>query len=138
MGMSEKFDDIICKNWYPNSRTMSDDHAHRGRRLLADLRSVPLSFNHRRHKAAHEIELIFELADALVPEAQFALKVGNPFLGGRLLRLGHGSIVHYFSVNAAKSGTSAIYCLQKQAVWGRASPPVRIRPNCRLQFRQAP
>ena len=20
----------MCKNWYPNSRTLSDDHAHRG------------------------------------------------------------------------------------------------------------
>jgi hypothetical protein len=26
---------MTCKNWYSNSRTMSDDHAHRGIRIIA-------------------------------------------------------------------------------------------------------
>jgi len=34
---------LTCKNWYPNSRTMSDDHAHRGMRIIAPPAPSPSS-----------------------------------------------------------------------------------------------
>ena len=34
---------VICKNWYPNSRTMSDDHAHRGTKDYRSARTFAVS-----------------------------------------------------------------------------------------------